>query len=41
MKCPVCKTKMDQEGTGWDCPSCGKKKGTPRKRRRSKKRYGR
>ena len=40
MKCPGCKTKMDQEGLGWECPGCGKRKGTPRKRRRRKKRTG-
>ena len=38
MKCPACKTKMDQEGSRWECPGCGKKKGEPRKKRRRKKR---
>ena len=38
MKCHNCHTKMDQEGAGWKCPSCGTKKGQPYKKRRSKKR---
>ena len=38
MKCPECKTKMDQEGTRWQCPACSKNMSQPRKRRRSKKR---
>ena len=38
MKCPNCKTKMDQEGKGRQCPACGKIMREPRKKRRSKKR---
>jgi predicted RNA-binding Zn-ribbon protein involved in translation (DUF1610 family) len=38
MKCPDCKTKMDQEGETFDCPSCGKKQKPRKKKRRSRRR---
>lgn len=33
MKCPDCNTKMDQEKGRFVCPSCGKRKSPPKKRK--------
>lgn len=38
MKCPNCKTKMDQEAEKFQCPGCNKRMSQPRKKRRNKKR---
>lgn len=37
MKCPECKTKMDQEGIKLECPCCGKRHTPRRKKRRNRR----